>query len=840
MNIELSADSSTLQQQFAAAAKSFNQLANAMQQQGKHAKDASDKAAGLGKAWDSTKRVISGATQGIAAGAGVVAASWVTAGVTIARVMDQASAKMDQLGDSSKRNRIPVEELSALKFAAEEAGVGFSNLDGMLGKALTNIGRIAEKSGSMQVGKLNIALRDSQGQMRSISSLLPEIANGIQSLGSAAEQHSVATKIFGKEGGAQFVQLLQDGGDFMQNLAAQTEKANRLGVVFTQQQVDRLQSYRDSVERVSAAWDGVKVKVASELAPELTKLMDGLSERVAKLPSLLKVVTNGISADAKPQDIEKVNKIFEAGVNVLVVGAREAAYAFAVIAGKALITAAEFGADALAAQFVKVGLGGSTRVGDENKLADFQKQLGELTKILEAMNSGQTFYDDSLYGRGQIGVVAQRRMNEVRPGLVDIESAIRELEIKIKQQESMLGMNRPLRDADVAKSVSATTSYLDSLQADVGTELKDSLDRLKVSLLELGKVVDETAGKMPAARLPMGPPLPDGYGPRAGTNRDVLKFMGIDGLAKGFEDQWNKIKAFAEGPVVSSVWEGLKQQGERAVEVWKAGGKISDLADQVKRIRFEIYPEEKRQAELEAFEKLVEAVKAMKASAIAEVRELAETIPMDDKLAEDKRKQILEAGKESLEKTKTLSEAMSDQIKGFSGDAASEFVDMAFGAKKSFGEILEGWTKTLASMALKYMVFAPIFNSLGQSFSGLTNNTAVGNIPTDIPIAGKRANGGPVDFGNTYLVGERGPELFKPGSSGMIIPNHALRGGGGVDVQIYDQRSSGARPSVQTSTGPDGRTQVRILVRDAVKEMLSNGSLDGVMRDSYGATRRGR
>lgn len=39
---------------------------------------------------------------------------------------------------------------------------------------------------------------------------------------------------------------------------------------------------------------------------------------------------------------------------------------------------------------------------------------------------------------------------------------------------------------------------------------------------------------------------------------------------------------------------------------------------------------------------------------------------------------------------------------------------------------------------------------------------------------GARANGGPVMGGSTYLVGERGPELFTPGASGSITPNSAL------------------------------------------------------------------
>lgn len=37
-----------------------------------------------------------------------------------------------------------------------------------------------------------------------------------------------------------------------------------------------------------------------------------------------------------------------------------------------------------------------------------------------------------------------------------------------------------------------------------------------------------------------------------------------------------------------------------------------------------------------------------------------------------------------------------------------------------------------------------------------------------------RAQGGPVKRGTPYIVGEKGPELFVPGLSGGIVPNHAL------------------------------------------------------------------
>ena len=47
-----------------------------------------------------------------------------------------------------------------------------------------------------------------------------------------------------------------------------------------------------------------------------------------------------------------------------------------------------------------------------------------------------------------------------------------------------------------------------------------------------------------------------------------------------------------------------------------------------------------------------------------------------------------------------------------------------------------------------------------------------------------RATGGPVSPGRAYRVGESGPELFVPTSSGRIIANGAGGGGGGRDVRV--------------------------------------------------------
>jgi phage-related minor tail protein len=66
----------------------------------------------------------------------------------------------------------------------------------------------------------------------------------------------------------------------------------------------------------------------------------------------------------------------------------------------------------------------------------------------------------------------------------------------------------------------------------------------------------------------------------------------------------------------------------------------------------------------------------------------------------------------------------------------------------------------------------------GPTFGGGSQ----GNPAGVLSFAGARAKGGPVAAGKMYMVGERGPEPFIPNSSGTIIPNDALTGGGRMTV----------------------------------------------------------
>jgi hypothetical protein len=60
------------------------------------------------------------------------------------------------------------------------------------------------------------------------------------------------------------------------------------------------------------------------------------------------------------------------------------------------------------------------------------------------------------------------------------------------------------------------------------------------------------------------------------------------------------------------------------------------------------------------------------------------------------------------------------------------------------------------------------------------------------PGAKKRAVGGPVSAMDSYMVGERGPELFTPGAGGFITPSNRLGGGSSTNINITVNAGMGA------------------------------------------------
>ena len=151
---------------------------------------------------------------------------------------------------------------------------------------------------------------------------------------------------------------------------------------------------------------------------------------------------------------------------------------------------------------------------------------------------------------------------------------------------------------------------------------------------------------------------------------------------------------------------------------------------------------------------------------------------------------------QTVELSKVLGASFQESFKGIIkgtmsvGDAfrnmfmriADHFLDMA--AQMMAAQISRGFLG----------LFGNVFGGAASNAAPfITDNVFNTGFDTSLISAGaftKKAKGGPVKAGSGYIVGERGPELFSPGVSGMITPNHALGGSTNIVVNVDASGSS--------------------------------------------------
>lgn len=153
----------------------------------------------------------------------------------------------------------------------------------------------------------------------------------------------------------------------------------------------------------------------------------------------------------------------------------------------------------------------------------------------------------------------------------------------------------------------------------------------------------------------------------------------------------------------------------------------------------------------------------------------------------------------SLQKTP---EQINEAIDGIKVDALQSLNDQLVDAIvnfKSLGDVAASVFKQILADILRLQIqksitlpLAKMLGLGGSIFGGGTSafsSVNLSSVPSNFSswatatIAGARANGGPVHIGQSYLVGERGPEIFTPAMTGRIIANDDIQGGG-ARVQV--------------------------------------------------------
>ena len=163
--------------------------------------------------------------------------------------------------------------------------------------------------------------------------------------------------------------------------------------------------------------------------------------------------------------------------------------------------------------------------------------------------------------------------------------------------------------------------------------------------------------------------------------------------------------------------------------------------------------------------------------------------------------------------------AFRDQLKLQQGleKTLSLYKNIASTVETGIVDAIEGaiqGTKTLGEVA------SSVFNQISRTLLQFGVNSLLGSIPGIGSLF--KAEGGPVKRGGSYIVGERGPELFTPGSSGMITPNNQLGGSTNVVVNVD---ASGSAVEGDEDRGRELGRLISVAVQSEIVQQKRPGGL---------------
>lgn len=202
------------------------------------------------------------ATAMVAAGAAV--------GVAVKGAIDEAD-RLDELG---QKIGVAVTELSRLKYAAEINGVPIDTLSAGIRKLSQNMGEVAGGGGakaSKALDALGISVTDANGNLRSSTDVLKDVAEDFKGMQDGAGKTAIAMALFGKSG-AELIPLLNIGAEGIANFEAEADK---LGITLSAETGAAAGKFNENLDRLKAVGQGLTTQLAASLLPALEDITSG-------------------------------------------------------------------------------------------------------------------------------------------------------------------------------------------------------------------------------------------------------------------------------------------------------------------------------------------------------------------------------------------------------------------------------------------------------------------------------------------------------------------------------------------------------------------------------------
>ena len=243
-----------------------------------------------------------GAAARVTAAAHKADSAWAKIGGTLATVLGAAAIRnqVNAVVDAADANRkmaeslgVGVEWLQRLNYAADLSGASVEEAS----KGVLYLNKNAA-AGAPAFAELGVALKGSDGQLRSADALLGDVSDRFAAMPAGPRKTALAMELFGKSG-AKLIPLLDSGAA---GLAAMGAEADALGLVLGEKAARDAEAYNDAMTRAKGVFKGVRNQLVVSLLPALTKAAEGLArwamqaDRVKRIAAVVGKVVAALGA----------------------------------------------------------------------------------------------------------------------------------------------------------------------------------------------------------------------------------------------------------------------------------------------------------------------------------------------------------------------------------------------------------------------------------------------------------------------------------------------------------------------------------------------------------------
>lgn len=201
-------------------------------------------------------------------------------GATIANSLSSFVEYGAGVGDLAAKIGASAQDLQRFQYAAQMSGSSAEEISSaieILGKNLGQVSAGKNKAIPEMFKQMGVSLYNANGELKTATELLPEIANCMRSQSTATQKSYIATTLFGKAGQG-LIQMLEGGSEGLNELTAEAEN---FGIVLSDDVLTVAGDYDDSLNRMQYSLRGVQYSIANQVLPVLTPLVNSLTECIA-------------------------------------------------------------------------------------------------------------------------------------------------------------------------------------------------------------------------------------------------------------------------------------------------------------------------------------------------------------------------------------------------------------------------------------------------------------------------------------------------------------------------------------------------------------------------------